>query len=535
MSERKRIACVAIFCPLVFRFRSNIPHKHLYLVEGEKDADNLNQLFRDNSIAGYVATTSGSAQNSECWAGCIAKYELAKKRIIVLPDCDETGLSFGRRVCQTFHEAQADVVFVVLFPNTNDKPNKDISDWIELQQQAGKSSEDILRKFNGLCENAENVTDEVIQSWKTDKDETEKSYSGKQRAKVTLINDITETETKWLWENKIPRGELTLVSGLAGQGKSFWTCYLASVVTNGWNWTDGSPCPQGSVLFFQGEDSMSTYRQRLRANVADLLKVTILESSFVEGKEGDEIPMTLERISVIEDAIQQTEQQTGLPVRLIVIDPIADYWGNVRENSNSEVRKVLKPLKQLAEKHEVAFLLIQHIGKSADRETMQQRVLGSTGIVAACRSAWNIFFDKKTKHRTFAPMKTNLCIEPKSVVFVIDSTVDGGQVQIIDAALNKSADEIYDELRNENRGRNPKEIFEVEDWLREFLSDGRKPVKEIKNAADSKKFSWRTIRRASDNLGIAKTQEMKVYFWELPSFPELTHQVAQNNSGQPEF
>ena|GEM_PF-6894799 len=95
--------------------------------------------------------------------------------------------------------------------------------------------------------------------------------------------------------------------------------------------------------------------------------------------ERSEIDITLLDIAEIERAIEDTANITGLPVLMVVIDPISNYWGGIKENSNAEVRSVLKPLQHLAEKTETAFVLIQHTGK-ADKEYAQQRVLGSTGM-----------------------------------------------------------------------------------------------------------------------------------------------------------
>jgi len=147
---------------------------------------------------------------------------------------------------------------------------------------------------------------------------------------------------------------------------------------------------------------------------------------------------------------------------------------------------VLKQLKAIAEETGVTFLLIQHIGKSV-RETMQQRVLGSSGIVASCRASFCLFADKETGRRTFAPMKNNLAVNPTSVVFDINSHVKGGRVEIIDWMLDKTADDIAGEMREayqQNKaGRKPKESTDAENWLYDFLSDGHKPVGNENNPA----------------------------------------------------
>jgi hypothetical protein len=184
-------------------------------------------------------------------------------------------------------------------------------------------------------------------------------------------------------------------------------------------------------------------------------------------------------------------------------------------------------------------LLIQHIGKT-DRETMQQRVLGSTGIVASCRASFCLFADKETGHRTFAPMKNNLAVKPTSVVFDINSHVRGGRVEIIDWMLEKTADDIAGEMREAHQqnkaGRKPNESTGAENWLYDFLSNGRKPVGNKDNPTpgsvryESKQedHSWRSVERGKKSLDVVSKKDCGVWFWSLPNLPDLTEQDRQN-------
>lgn len=365
-------------------------------------------------------------------------------------------------------------------------------------------------------------------------EQEEQSKNKKCRAIIKPFSEIEERDTEWLWNNKIPAGELCLLSGLPGQGKTFLTCYLASVISQGWDWPDGTRCQQGAVLFFRGEDSIEkTMKPRLRANGANMDHVMLFDGL------ADDAILTLHHVDAIRDAIRQSEEKTKLKVRLIVIDPMADHVGDTKENSNCEVRSMLKGLKAIADETGASFLLIQHTGK-ADRENMQQRVLGSTGIVASCRASFCLFTDKDTGHRIFAPMKNNLAVEPTSVVFTIDKAVMGGQVQIIDWELRKNADDIAAEMREaafQNRtGRKPKESSEAENWLREFLSGGRKPVgKEndpqpgtVRYESEKAGHGWRTIERAKKSLDVISKKEINVWFWSLSNLPNPTEQDRQN-------
>jgi hypothetical protein len=230
------------------------------------------------------------------------------------------------------------------------------------------------------------------------------------------------------------------------------------------------------VLFFYGEEGIGdTYKKRFRANSADDSKIMFLNGAEqIEGKQRFEVDITLENISIIESAIQESTETTGLPVKMVVVDPISNYWGAIKENSNAEVRSVLKPLQHLAEKTGVAFVLIQHTGKG-DKEHAQQKVLGSTGIVAACRSVWGVYHNPDdSKQRLFVPVKTNCCVDPTAVSYCI--APPDGTVQIIETGIAKTGDDIESAKRG-TQGRKPTELSEAETWLADYLAEGGKTSK----------------------------------------------------------
>ncbi len=86
----------------------------IYLVEGEKDCDNLWEY-------GMVATTSPGGASA--WNPEYADY-LNDKRVVVIPDNDEAGLSYARAVVKSL-QGKARETRCVILPKV-----KDFSDWI---------------------------------------------------------------------------------------------------------------------------------------------------------------------------------------------------------------------------------------------------------------------------------------------------------------------------------------------------------------------------------------------------------------------
>jgi putative DNA primase/helicase len=70
------------------------------------------------------------------------------------------------------------------------------------------------------------------------------------------------------------------------------------------------------------------------------------------------------------------------------------------------------------------------------------------------------------------------------------------------------------------------ERHEAAEFLTGFLSDGPKPQKEVKEAAEANCHAWRTIRRAQKELGINPSKSTMTGGW-VWSLPEDGHQNAK--------
>ena len=490
----------------------------LFIVEGEKTADCLRQVLWAAGVETAVATTSPmGAQNGHLWKEYGQRYpSIADTRNIILADNDEAGTKYARTVAVAMREVNPEAnVRIVVLPDLPE--GGDFVDWYAEMKKNGKDESDAIEALKALCKNAEQVTAEEIAKWKQSEPAktastltTGKPHKGKIveiRPDLVLVSEVDEKPITWLWENKIPCAMLILISGLGGIGKSFWTIYLTAVITNGWNWADGKPCEKGSVLFFYGEEGIEdTYKTRFRANGADDSKIVFLKGvvQFDENDECSDADVTLAMVDVIEEAIRSTEEKTGLPVKMVVIDPISNYWGGVQENSNADVRSVLKPLQMLAERTGTAFVMIQHTGKG-DKEHAQQKVLGSTGIVAACRAVWGVYIAPEcSDNRLFAPVKVNCGFGHTAVSFRI--APPDGTVEIINPSIaNLTGDDIEaarQAAKKSAPGRPKKELTEAKELLQNLLTDGERPAKEILKIAEEKGISESTLRAAKDELGI---------------------------------
>ena len=117
---------------------------------------------------------------------------------------------------------------------------------------------------------------------------------------VMRISDSPDRPIDWLWPDRIPAGGPFTFSGPIGSNKSMALLDIASRISNGADWPDGSENEFGprEVLICATEDELQTViRPRLRAAGADLTKCLNLENAFDVDRNGirKNRPMELEK------------------------------------------------------------------------------------------------------------------------------------------------------------------------------------------------------------------------------------------------
>ena len=84
------------------------------------------------------------------------------------------------------------------------------------------------------------------------------------------------------------------------------------------------------------------------------------------------------------DAIEAAVARVG-NCKMIVVDPVSAYLAGTDDHRNAELRGVLSPLKAMAERLNVAVVLVSHLSKGGGTNG-KHRVIGSIAFVGACRA-----------------------------------------------------------------------------------------------------------------------------------------------------
>jgi putative DNA primase/helicase len=208
-------------------------------------------------------------------------------------------------------------------------------------------------------------------------------------------------------------------------------------------------------------------------------------------------------------------------VRLIVVDPVVSaVTGD--GHKNTEVRRALQPLVDLASSMGAALLGISHFSKSGQGQDPASRVVGSIAFTAVARVvlvAAKVKGDDGKDRRILARGKSNIgpddggfeysIAQVEALPGITASRIEWG------AAVEGSARELLTDPAEETEEGNAKDS--AAEFLREVLKGDVVPVKSIEAEAKEAGIAWRTIRRASDALGVLKKRGAENrWYWSLP-------------------
>jgi putative DNA primase/helicase len=222
------------------------------------------------------------------------------------------------------------------------------------------------------------------------------------------------------------------------------------------------------------------------------------------------------------------EEQASLigNVKLLLIDPIVTTVARDSHN-NTDVRRALQPVVDLAQRLNLAVLGISHFSKGGKGSDPSQRVVGSIAFSAVARvvlvAAKVNRPNSEEGARVFARSKSNIGPDGGGFEYVIDQTepIPGIQASRISwgVPLNGTAQELLaDPEEEKSQGDDSKDAITLAmDFLVEMLADGLTPVKDVQKQARENGIAPRTLRRASERLQVIRKKGTgNIWYWKLP-------------------
>lgn len=296
----------------------------VYIAEGEKDVENLSKL-------GIVATCNagGAGKWQADWAEIFRDAD-----VVLVPDNDQAGRDHMAMVGASLVDVARSVRLLTL----PDLPLKgDVSDWMaaggtaealhELAALAPPFGAQINSRFGGL-------------RWED---------IGRHAGPVGYA---------WLVEDIVPLGEITLVYGDSGTGKSFDMFDMGMAVARGQTF-NGRNVEPGLVVYVAAEAGKGFAKRKIAYAIQHQLEPAEPLPFYLCTKRPNFFLDDNDAIALIAE-IKAVAKTYNVPLRLIVIDTLSALAPGMNENASQDVSMVRRRLVMLQDEFEAAIVLVHH-------------------------------------------------------------------------------------------------------------------------------------------------------------------------------
>jgi RecA-family ATPase len=233
------------------------------------------------------------------------------------------------------------------------------------------------------------------------------------------FSTISPKPINWLWENMIPRGVVTVIEGWPGVGKSQVAIDIMARLSEGdcMPFT-GKPSKTAASILVAPEDPVdSVVWPRLKAAVANLGNIHYLKG-LTRGNGADDkqrFLLTANNLELLKQSIQDSH------VELVYIDAVMGLLNGADANSDTEVRGVLDPLAEFADKTGISVLIGRHWSKGAGNRASHEKGIGSIAWSALSRSVLQVGYNPDDKDvRLLCLGKKNLAPDQGALSFRLE-------------------------------------------------------------------------------------------------------------------
>jgi hypothetical protein len=328
------------------------------------------------------------------------------------------------------------------------------------------------------------------------------------------LEGVQAKAMRWLWDYRVPLGEITILAGKQGQGKSTIAFDIAADCTLGKCRGEYAGKPK-DVIIVATEDSMEhTIVPRLLAAGADLSRVYRVQMH----DPGETLALPV-HLAELEAACREKD------VGLIILDPLMSrLHGRLDSHKDSEVRQALEPLVLLAQRLHAAVFGLMHVVKAPTSRALDA-VMGSTAFTAVPRSVLCVAIDPTNeRQRILGIVKANNVPDGEhGLVYTFDALEvaqdpeDGRPIIATKIVWVGETTVTIDEAfaaAHEDRSQQGA----AKDFLLDFMEEDKtyeasKVIEQCMAGADCSKA---TVKRAKDALGIEhwKVGSPPTVFWK---------------------
>ena len=342
-------------------------------------------------------------------------------------------------------------------------------------------------------------------------------------------SDLRIVPVAWLWRDWLARGKLHLLAGAPGQGKTTIALAFAATVTSGGRWPNGANCKPGNVPIYSGQDDPAdTLAPRLLASGADMSRCYFVKGTRIDGEE--------QAFDPARDMEKLRKCIASMPggIDLLIVDPIV---GAVTGDShkNTETRRGLQPLVDLAAECRCALIGITHFQKGGQGTDPSMRVIGSVAFTALARVvmvAAKVQSEDDKPLRVLARAKSNIGPDDGGFEYHLEQTEIQTDVFASHVAWGNAVEGSARELLtdpDDDAGNDANDAATI--LQAELVSDCWTPADAAKKAVTRQGFTAKQVWSASKKLGVIRKKGGMTagWYWRLPGGvdPELPAEDSQ--------
>lgn len=321
-------------------------------------------------------------------------------------------------------------------------------------------------------------------------------------------DSIVPRRVRWLWApgdqgyGRIPIGELTLIVGRGGIGKSTLLAEFGSWITTGTMHGEFFGTPK-DILYVANEDSLEyTVAPRLIAAGADMARVHFI---------GVDMAGRAEKVLLPSDCDGLGAYARAHGAAAIMLDPLSSNL-RAKANAGDEIRPVIEIVRQMAEGADVAAIGLGHTRKQVSTNLMDA-IMGSSELGNVCRAAMGAMVDPDEEGTVILSQeKNNLgrMRELDSYRYKVDTALIYGGTELVETSkvewLGRTPLKVSDMMADGiAQGVVSKHgVAECMDFISDYLSGptmgGQALRGEILKAASGEGYSRPTVDRAAARL-----------------------------------
>jgi AAA domain len=320
---------------------------------------------------------------------------------------------------------------------------------------------------------------------------------GKITMKSVKASSVMMKRVQWLWQEKIPLGELTIAAGREGAAKSQFTIWLAAQITRGTLPGDLHGCPRPVIICAREDSWDKTIVPRLHVAGADLDMVYRVEVIREDRGYQTEVSLTL---PLDNDMLEK--EITSLGVLLVILDPLVSMMStHLNSHHAADVRRMLEPLARMAQRTSCSMVGLAHFAKTEGRDAASL-ISGSHAYKDVARSVL-VFARDEPDSGVMSHVKSNLGrLSDQSMTYRMESRwieVSDGSSEVPYFIPGEPTWRHVEDLLDTGQAR---QVSKARNFLRSSLNGSWRLSKDVEDEARQAGIPSRTLDRARQDLGI---------------------------------